>query len=216
MAIDWLFPNVDATPLQWGTFGSGPDHSFRVSNGVGTPDDTDGITTTTVFNNDRLDCTSTVVVDADTVNSVSIRMRYKSSVGTGSNWVDVELWIGGSSQGTTRVGLINDTSWHNTVVPNTGWNNDWTAAQLNGAQIDVESIQTGKSAAFQFDISEIDIVINYDLDDQQSAHLVNAGMVNRGLVSKSGLIGCVGGILVGMRKRGCNFKKTKGGIFVAA
>lgn len=160
MANETLKPNIDSSPLQWGTFGGGFTHSDRVNSGVSTPDDTNGIRSTTEDEEDLLDFDDSTFVDADTITNVDISFRYKSSVGSADNKIQIALYIGGVNKGAVTTTLTNDASFHNVTVGLGAWDLDWTAAELDGLQVFIKSQQAGKTpVALQIDVSEIEVII---------------------------------------------------------
>ena len=163
MASDTIVPNADSSPLQWSTFGSGSSHAGRINSGVSTPNDTNGIRSTTVLDDDRLDFTASAFSDSDVITRVDVRLRYQSNVGSAENKISVIIYIGGAPKGGTTTIVTNDSSWHDLTVNVSSWNLDWTASELAGLQVNVQSAQTGKSpVAFQIDISEIEVLITGD------------------------------------------------------
>ncbi len=121
----------------------------------------DGATVSTTIEDDTVifDLTNTALTDADTITDVSITVRAKKT-GTGAASFEVALLIGGSSQGIDGTAPFLSTSFVNDVYTNTGWNSDWTAAQLNGAQVRVVAINA-LLVVDSWVIDCIDVVITY-------------------------------------------------------
>jgi hypothetical protein len=160
MATDNLFPNGDAA-ANWDS-STGATHWDEVNEPIASADDATWIQTNTEGDVDTFDLTPTVVTDDATVTQVDVSFRYLSSGAAAGNNIDVDFLIGGSPQGSTvRTLLTNDAAWHDVTVNDTGWNSDWTEAQLNGAQVSFTSIQTGMPAALDFFISAVEVIITF-------------------------------------------------------
>ena len=108
-----------------------------------------------------LDVTDSVVEDADTVTAVDVVVRIREGAGSnGNNRIGVELLIGGTPQG-ARVDSANmTTSFANVSFSSVSWDADWTAAQMDGMQIQLTAVQQGKaeSAVWEVDCLDVDIV----------------------------------------------------------
>ena len=110
-----------------------------------------------------IDLTDTVVVDADTVNSVTVRIRCKDTSAGTKNSLIVDLFIGGAGQGpVTSAVLVSsyETRTYNDII---NWDQDWTAAQLNGMQLEITANQTGKGESATWHIDEIEVDVDYTL-----------------------------------------------------
>lgn len=120
------------------------------------------ISTTTENDTVLLDLTSTVIADADTVNAVDITVRCREGAGSaGNNDIGVEFLIGGSVQGSQRDTAQLTTSFQNLSVSDVAWDSDWTAAQLNGAQVRLDAKQSGMPSSATWEVDCIDVVIDY-------------------------------------------------------
>ena len=100
------------------------------------------------------------VTDGDTVSNVSVTLRC-SAPGTGNNSFDVELFIGGTSQGSANTGQVTGSLANYSGLNNAGWNSDWTAAQLNGAEILITCAQNGKGVNTQYNVDCLDVIVTY-------------------------------------------------------
>ncbi len=110
-----------------------------------------------------LDLTSTVIVDADTVTRIAIDIRAESDKFSTSSDLTVQLVIGGTPQGVaqavTLTGTLANTLDVNDVA---AWNVDRTAAELNGAQIQIVTTQSGMPTDDAWYVDAIELVITYD------------------------------------------------------
>ncbi len=160
MAIDNLFPNGDAA-ANWDS-STGATHWDEVNEPIASADDATWIQTNSDNDIDTFDLTPTVVIDDDTVTQVDVSFRYLSSGLEANNRVNINFLIGGTPQGTfQQVVLINDAAWHNVTVNDVGWNSDWTASELAGAQVSIESLQFGMPETIDFFISAVEVVITF-------------------------------------------------------
>lgn len=106
--------------------------------------------------------TSTVVVDSDTVSRVDITVRLRRSGTAGQEQADVQFLVGGLIQGSTfSTGNLTTSFADYGPFNSAGWNNDWTQAQLNGAQIRLTPTQSGKPGTNAVDIDCADVVVTY-------------------------------------------------------
>jgi hypothetical protein len=127
--------------------------------------DADGSSYGTTTENDVADfglTTPTLIEDADTVNSVTITVRAKKG-GTASNErFNVDLLIGGAVQGTQATTGNLTTSFANyTGINDTGWNSDWTLAQLTGMQVRLTAVQLGMAGTQVTDLDCIDVIVDF-------------------------------------------------------
>lgn len=161
MANEILHPNGDSTPLQWTTTGS--NHWDEINDPVASANDSTYITAAGFGHNDtdRFDLDDSALTDEDVITQVAIKVRYRSMNDLLTLSLELQLWIGGSNQGTETIVLTNDSAWHNVTLNNTGWNADWTAAELDGAQVDINTTKEGLPSTIDIDVSAIEIDINY-------------------------------------------------------
>jgi len=163
MAEERLLPNGD--DAGW-TSGGWAD----VDEGIASTDDdttkvVSGTTATPVAEGAtlNLDFASVVTVgDSDTVTRVAFDIRATTDDNSGGKTdLSVQLIIGGTAQGApVTVGLTS--SWATSSdVNDIGWNSDWTAAQLNGAQVRLITAQTGMQTDDVWEVSTVDMVITY-------------------------------------------------------
>ena len=106
---------------------------------------------------------ATVVVDADTVTQVDITVRLEDNGTAGTLTADIELLIGGTSQGLVNTGATGAMANYG-PLNTAGWNSDWTAAQLAGAQIRITPQQSGMPGTNALDIDCADVLITYTAD----------------------------------------------------
>ena len=107
---------------------------------------------------------ATVVVDADTVTQVDITVRLRDNGTSGNQQADVELLIGGTSQGSVTTDNMTTAFADYGPLNTAGWNSDWTASELAGAQIRITPAQSGMPGTNAMDIDCADVVITYTAD----------------------------------------------------
>lgn len=154
MSTEVLLPNGDSVN-NWdaGTFAD-------VNQGVDTPNDSltmsDGSTEGEIvtFNMD-----DSALADADTITNVTIRTRAQRGSNSGDS-LGLDLLIGGSVQG-TQVDRALTTAYDDVDSNDVGWNSDWTAAQLDGLQVRMTTLQTGMPGVVDITVSEVEVVITY-------------------------------------------------------
>lgn len=158
MAEDLLDPNGDVL-ANWTRDPANTTNFSAVDEGYGSPDDNDFVTISTEGTIDEYDLESTAVVDADTVTAVAVRIRARVA-GAGTNAIDITLNIGGTNA-TTRQALTNGAGFAGFIVTNATWDADWTAAQLNAATVEIQSIQSGMPESATWDVSVVDVRVTY-------------------------------------------------------
>ena len=124
-----------------------------------------GVALETTVDNDvvLIDLTNSAIVDADTVNSVTVKIRAKDTSVSLKNDLIVDLFIGGAGQGTITSAALVSTYETRTLVDATNWDIDWTAAQLDGMQLEITANQIGKGEAATWHMDEIEVDIDYTL-----------------------------------------------------
>lgn len=155
MATDTLYPNGDDGGWPTGSY-------LDIDESTGSPDA--AVLSTTVDDDIVIiDLDATAVSDADTVTSVDIVIRGRSTGASGKDTFTVDLLIGGTPQGTTYVTPALSGSHANYTATGTTqtWTTDWTQTQLNGMQVQVQATQTGKGTAATWEVDAIDVVVNY-------------------------------------------------------
>ncbi len=152
MAQEFLVPNADDGG--WAGGGSWSD----LTNGTDTPD---GVFIEPVNIDDVLvlEFGNTSLTDGDTIIEVQILVR-GWTVGLGTDRLNCELFIDGVGQG------IPTAFW---TLPTIGvqlrqfslaaWNQDWSQAQLNGAQVHLVALQQGMPVTVGHQIDEVDFRI---------------------------------------------------------
>ena len=162
MAEERLVPNGDDAGWPIGAFSD-------IDEGLGSADDdttkmASGTTATPVGEGDTVDIDFASVVtvgDSDTVTRVAFDIRAISDKISSNSNLTLQLLIGGTLQGSS-VAVSLTSSWASTLdVNDVGWNTDWTAAQLNGAQVRMISTQTGMPTDDVWEVTVIDLVITY-------------------------------------------------------
>jgi hypothetical protein len=170
MAIEYWYPN-------------GNDGGWVVSNhancneglnpGPGLDDDSDGPVDGTFITCDdqladvlNLDLNpegdgASAIVDADTVTQVRIFVRATLNASDPDNNILVDLIIGGTAQGTQQETGHLTGSFVTYTMAHAGWDSDWTASQLAGMQVRLTSEQGGMPAAYDVDVSEVEVEVTY-------------------------------------------------------
>lgn len=154
MATETLRPNGDNAG--WSTGGWAD-----VDEGMPGDDDTTKVTETARNTAMLFDLTASAITDADTVNSVTVEMRARCDLASGDSDIAVQIYIGGVAQG-AQVQLGVTSSWASyTGLNDAGWNSDWTAAQLAGMQVEIDTTQGGMPTTDLWEVSAIDVIIDY-------------------------------------------------------
>lgn len=151
MSTDKLLPNGDDGGWPTGSY-------LNIDEGIASAD---GSVLSTNVDDDTvvIDLTSTVVADSDVVTALDIVVRVNYT-GGGTNSLGVELLVGGSVIGIQQTSSIT-TSFQNLTFSDVNWDADWTQAQLNGAQVRLQAIQSGKPTAYTVQVDALDVDIVY-------------------------------------------------------
>jgi hypothetical protein len=126
-----------------------------IDEGIDTPNYSDFIT---VFEDGfvvRFVMANPGLVDGDTITAVKVKVRAKDN--DSSNRINFRVYIGGVSKGESQINTT--TTITDYTVTNAGWDLDWTAAQLNGMEVWVES--AGSGATGDYWIYALDVEITY-------------------------------------------------------
>lgn len=108
-----------------------------------------------------IDLSATTIVDADTVNSVTVKVHARTTGASGKDAITVDVLIGGTPQASQAMtGFLTGSSATYTYT-NVLWDSDWTAAQIAGMQLTVQAVQTGKATAADWQVDEIEVDIDY-------------------------------------------------------
>lgn len=104
---------------------------------------------------------ASAVEDADAVTNVSITVRLKKGGTAGTETCDVNFLIDAVDKGTVNTGALT-TSFANYGPLNTaGWNVDWTAAEMDGAEVRLTPRQSGMPGSNAVDLDCCDVVVTY-------------------------------------------------------
>src|SRR5210317_2641331 len=114
----------------------------------------------------RVTLTDSAITDDNVVTAVDMVLRC-SAPGTGNNSFNVELFIGGVSQGSANTGQVTGTL-ANYNLSATGWDVDWTAAQLDGAEVLITCVQNGKGVNTQYNVDCLDVDIVYSIGTDET------------------------------------------------
>ena len=153
MALDTLLPNGDDSGWPTGAF-------TDIDEGIASAD---AAVMSTTIDDDVLivDLTATTITDADTVNSVTVKIHGRSTGSGGKDTFTVDFQIGGVDQGGPQVTGDLTGSHATYTLTDAAWDSDWTAAQLNGATLKIQATQTGKATAATWEIDAIDVDVDY-------------------------------------------------------
>jgi len=184
MTVETLFPNGDDGGWPTGGFAN-------IDEGIASAD---GLTYETSIDNDVtvIDLDDSAIADADTVNSVTVKIRAKDTGSGGKNSLIVDLLIGGVGQGPITSGVLNNAYGTYTFVDAVNWDQDWTAAQLDGMQLEITANQTGKGEAADWQIDAIDVDIDYTA--APSGRIMSSLVGGGGLAGPGGMAGEGGGL----------------------
>ena len=108
-----------------------------------------------------LDLSASEVVDGDTVTNITINMWARVTGTGGKDDLIVYLLIGGVAQGTSVTHTSVGTSYSTLVSNDTGWNVDRTAAEMDGAQVQISTAQRGKGVAATYEVDSVDVVVTF-------------------------------------------------------
>ena len=154
MAVTTIVPNADDSGWDTGTWDD-------VNEGVPGDDDTTKVVEATRNTEMTFDLTSPGLADADTITNVSVDIRARSDKAASSSNLGVEIHVGGTIQGAQQVVSLTS-SWATTTgINDAAWNTDWTAAQLDGMQVLIDTTQTGMPTADVWEVTAIDVIITY-------------------------------------------------------
>lgn len=153
MAEETLLPNGDNSGWPTGSY-------LDIDEGIASAD-ANVLSTTTDNDLVIVDLGDSAVVDGDTVTNVTIKIHGRSTGSGGKDSFVVDWLIGGTPQG-TAVTTTALTGSHATYTLNDiGWNGDWTASQMDGAQVRVKANQTGRGRAATWEVDAMDVVVTY-------------------------------------------------------
>lgn len=156
MATESLLPNGDDSGWASGSFAD-------VDELVSSPDDGNFIQTAVNGKGEIMifDLSASGIEDADTVTRVEVNIRGRFASG-GPGTLNLALLIGGAAQGGDVLSNALTSSFADTTLMNQSqWNGDWTAAQMDGAQIRVTSGQSGMPVDTQYEVSALDVVVTF-------------------------------------------------------
>lgn len=140
------------------------------------------------------DLEDSVIIDSDVVGIVNAHVRART-LATSSGRIGILPFFAGSKQEKNTGALTNSFADYG-PFNHASWNGDWTAAQVDAGTVDIRAFKSGKQVDIDFELSEAWIEMNYTLAGAgQNASLISAGLVSRGLISPSGLVGCLPFIL---------------------
>lgn len=110
----------------------------------------------------RVDFFPSAVADGDTVTAVRPKVRARSTTVGGTDNINVDLYIGGVKKGTTQTTALT-ASFVDLSFNNAGWDVDWTAAEMDGIQLDIFINHTGEAQPIASEVDAIDLDITFTL-----------------------------------------------------
>lgn len=192
MAEERLLPNGDDGGWNVGGFadideGIGNEDAAVYASGTSGTPIVEGATT-------DIDFASVVdVTDGDTVTRVAFDIRAASDKVAASSDLTIQLLIGGTPQGIPVAVVLTGSQVDTLDVNDAGWNTDFTAAQLNGAQCRVLTTQTGMPTDDVWEIDVLDLVITYT--PAAAGRIMSSLVGSGGLVGPGGMAGSGGGLV---------------------
>lgn len=136
MANQTLLPDADVT-TNWTTFGAGTAHWDRIDEDVsGTPDDTNGVETTTLTNDDRWGFQNTPA-NTNLVSVVDVSVRCGITDASSNAYIAVSLYHSGNpgtQVGATQNIVVADLPDNNGTLGNV--TKQWSGLSLTKAQAD--------------------------------------------------------------------------------
>jgi len=125
--------------------------------------DTEYISVTPEGSVENLNMTTAGLSDADTITDVTINIRALCDSGGGKDFITANLIVNGSAR--TGVQQSIGTSYVdyslNDPTAITGWNEDWTATQLDNLDVRISNEQTGMGITAIWQVDFCEIVITY-------------------------------------------------------
>lgn len=111
--------------------------------------------------------------DSDTITQVDVTVRTSDGGSAGNTQLDVELLIGGSTQGTVSTGNTTGSLANYGPLNTAGWNSDWSQTQLDGLQVRLTPTESGMPGTNLPALDCVDVDITYTppaaVDDQEFA-----------------------------------------------
>lgn len=165
MAEVFLVPNGDDAGWDAGGWADVDDGGIAPSSPGSGPTDADYLEQTTGGEGVTidLDLSAHGITDADTITAVDVYVRAYNNGGTGNDNVLVDWLIGGTPQGTQyNTGTLTGSPANYVASGSTqAWNADYTASQLDGAQVRLTSAQSGMPTELQTRVTEVEVRITY-------------------------------------------------------
>jgi len=132
---------------------------------VSSPTDSDFIQTAANGEGEVIlfDLVDSGLLDSDIISSVEVNVRARLVNSGVQGRIDLALYIGGASQnsGAPSTAALTTSFANYTLITDAGWDADWTAAQLDGMQVELTAAQAGKAVPQQFEVSAVDVVVTY-------------------------------------------------------
>jgi len=152
MTIETLFPNGDDNGWPTGDW-TDIDESIASADGnnLETSIDDDVVV---------IDLDDSAIVDGDTVNTVTVKIRAKDTGSGGKNQIEVDVDVGGGGLGAIKSASLSN-SYATFTFTNALWDLDHTAAQMDAMQLIIRADQTGMGTAADWQIDAIDVEIDY-------------------------------------------------------
>lgn len=177
------------------------------------------------------------IVDVDTVTGITIVIRALSTGSGGKDKLAVALRIDGTDRAQVSTPNLSG-SFVDYTLNDADWNQDWTAAQMDGAQVRVRADQTGMgtAATWEVDCFDVDVVftpgnggtlffqdtegvlsfagaLSKQTNKQVAGGLTFAGALNKFTsVSVAGVLSFAGGLVKQTRKAIAGVLSFAGGV----
>ncbi len=183
MAVETLFPNGDDNG--WPT-GDWTDIDESIASA-------DGAVMSTNTKNDVviIDLDDSAITDADTVNTVTVKIRARSTGSGGRDSLGVDVSVGGAGLGEVDTDGLTGTFATYTLT-NSLWDLDHTAAQMDAMQLTITSKQSGMAAAADWEIDAIDVDVDYTAS--ATGRIMSSLAGPGGLAGAGGIAGKGGGL----------------------
>lgn len=158
MATKTLVPTGTVSEFWLGT---GQNHSL-VDETTGSHDSaTTEITSSTANQVDRYSFADGEFVDGDTITQIDVKIAAWRNGGTALTNIAIDIFIGGASQNRVQNPTNLSGSYVVYTLNDANWNQDFSASQMNGIEVELDSWQTGKAIPFTLHVTAIEIFVTY-------------------------------------------------------
>jgi len=168
MATEVLYPNGDDNGWPTGDW-TDIDESIASADGA-------VMSTSTEPDTVIIDLDDSAITDADTVNTVTVDIRARSTGSGGRDRLVVDVDVGGGGLGSVNGDNMTG-SFATYTFTNAAWDLDHTAAQMDAMQLIITSSQSGMAASADWEIDAIDVTIDYTASGGgSSSHIALLGV----------------------------------------